>query len=825
MLRALKETFASSGFLPHGHCYLWKPGLVWLHVTSDLLIGLSYVAISVTLAYIVKRIRDIPFNWMFLAFGLFIIACGMTHFMEVWTLWTPTYWLAGDLKALTAFASVATALLLPPLVPRAIDLMGDARLAEARRVRLETANHELAALYTKVKALDSLKTQFFANVSHELRTPLALVLGPTEKLLASPALGESERRDVALIARNARTLLRHVNDLLDVAKLEAGKMTTTYVEVDLARLVRRAAAHFDGVAAERGVALVVDAPEPVPGEVDPEKMQRVFLNLLSNAFKFTPNGGTVRCVVAAEGGQAAVRVLDTGPGVQPELREAIFERFRQGEEGAGRHFGGTGLGLSIAKEFVELHRGTIEVGDALGGGAAFAVSLPLRAPAGVEVRRAAPDDADGIVGVARQALEELSIRAEQVVPPAAGRGLVLIVEDHAEMMRFVAETLGDEYRIATAHDGAAGLEQALALRPDLVLSDVMMPGVSGDQLVRAMRERAELDAVPIVLLTAKADDELRVKLLRDGAQDYVMKPFSAEELRARVANLISMKRTRELLQQELASQLRDIELLATEVTFRKRELEGALEAMRVARAQAERASQAKSDFLRLVSHELRTPLTAIQTYLYVLERDAGETLAPNQRDIVHRIAASSDRLLGLIESLLEYAHIETGRLVVQRERVDVPALVQEVVSQMAPQATEKGLELRVAPAVTVPAVQTDPRLIRLIVANLVGNAIKFTMRGAVELSYSHQDHAHRLSVRDSGPGIPADIQTHIFEPFEQLEPVHQKHTPGVGLGLALVREMVQALGGHVELESRVGAGSTFTVVLPNTVVDQRSGQG
>ena len=139
MLSALKQTFASGGFLPHGHCYLWKPALVWLHVASDVLIGVSYVAISVTLAYLVKRIRDIPFNWMFLAFGLFIIACGVTHFMEVWTLWTPTYWLAGDLKALTAFASVATALLLPPLVPRAIDLMRDARLAEARRIRLETA--------------------------------------------------------------------------------------------------------------------------------------------------------------------------------------------------------------------------------------------------------------------------------------------------------------------------------------------------------------------------------------------------------------------------------------------------------------------------------------------------------------------------------------------------------------------------------------------------------------------------------------------------------------------------------------------------------------
>src|SRR5207249_3450206 len=178
------------------------------------------------------------FNWMFLAFGLFIVACGGTHFMEVWTLWTPTYWLAGDVKALTALASVAVAILLPPLVPKAVRLAEDAGLAEERRRQLEGANAELATLYDKVKELDALKSQFFANVSHELRTPLALVLGPTEKLLAGEGLAAGQRRDLEVVSRNARTLLRHVNDLLDVAKLEAGKMVPSYAEVDLARLVR-----------------------------------------------------------------------------------------------------------------------------------------------------------------------------------------------------------------------------------------------------------------------------------------------------------------------------------------------------------------------------------------------------------------------------------------------------------------------------------------------------------------------------------------------------------------------------------------------------------
>src|SRR3989442_1330431 len=197
---------------------------------------------------------------------------------------------------------------------------------------------------------------------------------------------------------------------------------------------------------------------------------------------------------------------------------------------------------------------------------------------------------------------------------------------------------------------AAALATAEARCPDLIVTDVMMPRMSGDQLVRALRNRPAFDGVPIVILTARADDELRVRLLRSGAQDYVMKPFLAEELRARVANLVIIKRTREVLQHELASQVSDLEALAAEVTFRKRELRTALDAMRVAREQAEQASRAKSDFLSLVSHELRTPLTAIRTYLHLLERDGAASLLPRQRSIVEKTARSSGRLLALVES-------------------------------------------------------------------------------------------------------------------------------------------------------------------------------
>ncbi len=388
MLERLQH-LADAPFGPHIHCYLHVAELVWLHVVSDLLIGLSYVAISLALAYLVYRVRNLPFAWMYLAFGVFIISCGLTHFMEVVVVLDARYWLQGFIKALTAVASVGTAVFLPPLIPRALDLVRAAELSEERKRRLEATNAELERLYTQVRQLDQLKTEFFANVSHELRTPLTLILGPTERLLGSAGLAAEQRRLLETVALNARTLLKHVNDLLDVARLEAKRMEMHYAAADLARLVRVGAAHFEAVASERQIALSVEAPDSLPAEVDAGKVERVLLNLLSNAFKFVPDGGRARVSLRAEGGNAILAVADSGPGVPPELRGAIFERFRQGEGGTARRQGGTGLGLAIARDFVALHHGTITVGTAPEGGALFIIVLPLKAPARARVEAAA----------------------------------------------------------------------------------------------------------------------------------------------------------------------------------------------------------------------------------------------------------------------------------------------------------------------------------------------------------------------------------------------------------------------------------------------------
>jgi signal transduction histidine kinase len=669
---------------------------------------------------------------------------------------------------------------------------------------------ELQAANAQLRAANDVRTQFFANVSHELRTPLTLILGPVEKLLAGAALASEDREHLEVVRRNARTLLRHVNDLLDVSRLEADKARLQYAEADVAHLVRGAASHFASLAPERGIAFRLHVPERLSAQIDADKFQRVLLNLLSNAFKFTPEGGRVRCSLRAGDRQFVLEVADSGPGIPPERRAAAFERFVQLDSGTARGFGGTGLGLAIARDFVELLGGRIAAGDAPEGGALLVVEMPLRAPPGVEVRGPGGDAGEA---AAQHVAEELR-PVPRFRPDAGddGKPRVLVVEDNPDMNRFICQTLAGEYRTTSALDGKEGLAQAVALQPDLIVSDVMMPVMGGDELVRRIRHLPRLDATPILLLTAKADEEMRAQLLRSGAQDYVMKPFASEELRARVGSLVATKRARDVLQAELASETRDVEMLARELTIRKRELDTALESARAAREVSERANRLKTNFLTLVSHELRTPITSL-----LLQVETALRAGPEEAEAksVQRMQVTARRLADLIVSLLDYAAIESGRLDVTVERFDPRALLDEVQQDMEPQARLKDLDLQLFLPEDVPPLETDRRLLRLVLVNLVANAVKFTERGTVALSLRCAADSHSFEVRDTGPGIPLEDRQRIFEPFEQLEPIRHKHRPGVGIGLTVVRQLVDALGGRIDLESEVGRGSAFRVVLPS----------
>ncbi|WP_205754910.1 EAL domain-containing protein [Azoarcus sp. DD4] len=458
-------------------------------------------------------------------------------------------------------------------------------ITEMKRAEAEISrkNETLQQLLDKVRRLDAAKREFFANVSHELRTPLALILGPAEAMLAgTEALSERQHRDLLVIHRNAATLLKHVNDLLDLEKVDAGKLSLNYARIDLARAVRAVAAHFDALAPQRSLTYAVSTPDTLLAEVDPEKFDRVLVNLLSNAFKFTPAGGRISCTLApCERDRLLLTVQDSGPGVRPELRSAIFDRFHQGDGGTAREFGGTGLGLAIARDFVGLHGGTITVTEAPAGGALFQVELPRLAAAGAYVRlpdegRDRAEDSHAIDA----AVEELERGgAHPGAPPAAGRATVLVAEDNAEMRRFIAEVLGDDYHVVTAADGAEALTAALAAPPDLLVTDLMMPRLDGEALVAELRAHPQLARLPVLVLSARGDEALRLKLLAEAVQDYVTKPFSPHELRARVRNLVTMKRARDALQQALASRSEDLAQLTQQLIDNRQALQRSHDAL------------------------------------------------------------------------------------------------------------------------------------------------------------------------------------------------------------------------------------------------------
>jgi signal transduction histidine kinase len=536
--------------------------------------------------------------------------------------------------------------------------------------------------------------------------------------------------------------------------------------------------------------------------------------------KFTPPEGEIRCVLEVVerplgrmAPVARITIHDSGPGVPPEQRQRIFEAFRQADGGAGRSHGGTGLGLAIVSDLVALHGGSVRVEDSPLGGAAFIVELPLAAPAGTAVEQ--DDDATRASPVP-PVLEDVAPISQPEAEPEGSpdRPLVLVVEDNREMNRFIAETLSDRYRIASAFDGGQGLQRAVELRPDLIVSDVMMPEVTGEALVREVRQRPEFDGTPILLLSARADDEIRLRLLSEGVQDYLTKPFSAEELRARVGNWVEIKRARDVLRAALATTQGDVEALATEITARNRQLEEALEAIRMAFEEAETANRAKGDFLSVMSHELRTPLNGIIGYVDLLKAGIAGPLNEAQQNYVDRVQGSAQHLRSLIEEVLTFARTDAGAEQATHQTVDLREVVREAQSIIEPAAAEKGLGLEVrTPAEPVP-IETDPQKVRQILLNLVGNAVKFTARGGVTLALEPEDGWAVLRVEDTGPGIEAEHLQKIFEPFWQADPSRTRTAGGTGLGLAITRRLVELLGGEIEVSSEVGKGTAFIVRLP-----------
>ncbi len=406
--------------------------------------------------------------------------------------------------------------------------------------------------------IDRAKTVFFSNVSHEFRTPLTLMLGPMEDLLDRVnCLEPVVRGQLRIVHRNSLRLLKLVNSLLDFSRIESGRASANFQPVDLAALTRDLASNFRSACEKAGLSLVIDCP-PLPGEayVDRDMWEKIVLNLLSNAFKFTFEG-EIRVALQADGQEARLTVTDTGTGIAKSEIPRLFERFHRIQGARGRSHEGSGIGLALVQELVKMHGGHIAVESEEGKGTAFVISIPLenaRAPTDTPAAVLPTARTTAFVEEALRWLPGISDRQEFAsdtdlsdIPRAsanARRARILLADDNADMRAYVARLLSVRHDVEAAADGHAALEAALEQRPDLILTDIMMPRLDGFGLIKEIRAKESLRDLPVIVLSARAGEEASIEGLSAGADDYLVKPFSARELIARVEAALALARLR-----------------------------------------------------------------------------------------------------------------------------------------------------------------------------------------------------------------------------------------------------------------------------------------
>ncbi len=370
------ELFSTGRFMPHAHCYAMDQLLIGANFCTDLLIGLSYVTISFILLYLVRTIR-LPFHWVFIAFGTFIAACGSTHFMEVWTLYVPVYWLSTSVKGVTALASVATAVCLPFVVPSVTRLVESARLSEQRQQELETAHRELEIQLARTREASEAKNRFFAAISHELRTPLNSIIGFSDVMLERYRGGElsdaHHERSLEYINTAGVHLLKLINDLLDMSRLEAGRFQLDKKPINVDEAIDEVLSIVRPMANAKQ--LTLESPHQKIGDVeaDPARLRQILFNLLSNAMKFTPPGGRVWITIDPE--PRSITVHDTGIGIAPGDQARVFESFEQIMNPLRSSDRGAGLGLAITRQLVESHGWKLQLESAEGQGSHFTILL------------------------------------------------------------------------------------------------------------------------------------------------------------------------------------------------------------------------------------------------------------------------------------------------------------------------------------------------------------------------------------------------------------------------------------------------------------------
>ncbi len=715
--------------------------------------------------------------------------------------------------------------------------------AERQQIIAQRARAVIEGQAEQLREIDRIKTQFFDNVSHEFRTPLTLTIGPLENMLAGvygPLNPQASKQlDVAL--RNARRLLRLINQLLDLSKLESGKMDLTVSRGNVVPLVEGVVSSFTAFAEKKNLSVSFSCVrDDVYLYFDPSCLEKVFFNLLSNAVKFTNDGGRIwvsvddNSVRDPESMDAAVtiRVRDTGIGIPDEQLRYVFDRFHQVDGALAHAHEGTGIGLSLVKELVELHHGTITVHSESGVGSEFVVTLPKGLSHFDDEVRVGEWTGEGMAEISRGPMMEMAVLSdveetwsapmgdagggESMVVPAtpvptpaphrlasyrahepvnaipdsdsSARARIMVVDDSSDVIEYVASILWNEFVVSSASNGAEALEAVRREEPSLVICDVMMPGMDGYTFCRHLKSDRELRHIPVILLTARAGQDDRIEGLEAGSDDYMSKPFSPRELRARVHNLLTVR--------DQQRQLARLNAVLAERNDALRE-----------------ASEMKSQLLDIAAHDMKNPLNAIREFAHILKSEIGrDSDHYDPLDLIHK---SSDQMLNLVSTLLDSSALETGKIVLNKELLNVNTLAAAVVRRNGRLAENKGQIIHLAVSADRSIVRADKSRLLEAMDNLVNNAVKYSLPNrAIHVTVVSDASKVRFTVTDEGPGLSDHDKSRVFGKFQRLSAQPTGGEISTGLGLAIVKQIVELHDGVVFVESEWGLGSSFTIELP-----------
>lgn len=637
------------------------------------------------------------------------------------------------------------------------------RKVDERTAELRQASAALAGTVEQLREAQGARERFFGNISHEIRTPLSIVLLAVSDIekRSHERLDPRARAALGSITDSARKLVRLVDELLLLAAGQEGKLRVHAEPTNLSAMAALLVNAWLPAAEAAGLTLRCNAPAHLFANVDPVAIERVATNLVSNAIKYTPGPGAIEVELAVEPDHLRLSVFDSGEGISDELSSRLFGRFERAE--SVRRIGGTGIGLALVKQLVEAHGGTVGAYPRAPRGTELRVQLP----ASVVLREYVPG---ATVPVVASPPAVATSTAHLAPPDALARGSILLAEDDVQLAEMIGALLGEEYVVRVANDGVTALEIARRHQPQLLITDVDMPGMDGIELSKRFREVTNDRLAPVIILSAVLDLGTRVAGLEAGAIDYVTKPFDPTELLARVR-----------------------------AQFRMRDL-----AMRLHRAEQLSTLGVLTSGL---AHELRNPangvVNAVEPLRHLLPP---ELLVPDQPvgQLLDVIGECAEQINTLARQLLGFRNSATE---LQVRPVKLHELVQRSLSIGPDIFRDVVLRVRVPDDVTV---ECAPPLVVQVLTNLLENAAHAAGRGGwIEVIARTEDGQVSLEVSDSGPGVPVELRSKVFEPFFTTK----KQGMGTGLGLAVSREIVARHRGTLEIEDQ-GAHSVFVVRLP-----------